>query len=61
MKEITLVMWNILWPLSCSIDSYLSTKTRLLSGQEQPSINTRAITALIQLIIWIYISKLIYN
>ena len=57
MDNISFVLWVCLWPVSCAIESYLSAKRRFLTGEEMISKDSRIITALIQLIIWIAVAK----
>ena len=56
MENISFVIWVMFFPLVCSIDSYLSTKRRVIAKEEMPSKSVLGKTALIQIIIWIAIA-----
>ena len=59
MENLSFILWMCLWPLTCSIDSYFSAKTRQISGEKNPNSFEKFGVALIQLTIWIMVAKLL--
>lgn len=59
MQNIAFILWLCLWPITCTIDSYWSAKKILMTGEDMPSKSMQGFTALIQLIIWIAVAKLL--
>lgn len=59
MKEIALVLWLVLWPLSCAIGHFYSAKTNAIKGERQLSQSESGFVALIEFIIWIVVAIII--
>ena len=59
--KILFTIWMILYPLSGSLESYLSMKARYLFGYEKHDEDTMGISAIINLIIWISVGALLWN
>ena len=58
MKNLVFILWLILFPLSTSIGTFLS---RISGNQKEYSENTEAISSLIILIIWVFVSTLLFE
>ena len=61
MKYLVFILWMILYPISISIENYLGTKRRKIEGKEPYSNEANAFGALVNLIIWAYIGKVLFN
>jgi hypothetical protein len=55
MENLVFVLWVLLWPVSTATCLFI----KYLSGREY-SDNTHAITAVINIIIWVWIGNLLY-
>lgn len=57
MENLDFVLWVCLWPLACTLDRYLHTKIRTMTGEQEPSEEARAFMALFSIIIWIAVAQ----
>jgi len=56
MENIYLILWICLWPIAYTIDSYINSKRRMMTGERMPSEEARALSSLISIIIWIVVA-----
>lgn len=57
MEKLAYVLWLCLWPLTCSINTYLSEKLRLMTGGKELNKYEKVLIGSVQLIIWVKIAK----
>jgi len=60
MEHLSFVLWVLLYPLCHSIDGLISAKRREITGEPEPSDNTKLLSSVIGLTIWVMVAKSIY-
>lgn len=60
MKHLSFILWLIFYPLATKFGSYIATKEKILRDGKAWSDNNYHWASLIDLIIWIWVAKLIY-
>jgi hypothetical protein len=57
MENIDFVLWNVLWPIAISVCSYLDKK----QIHREPTEEQKQVTAVIQVVIWIWVACLLWH
>jgi len=60
MEHLDFILWMILYPLSVTLDSYISSKQRKIEGLEPYDKTVKVLSALTSVGIWIYVACLVY-
>lgn len=61
MENIAFVSWMLLYPIVCSLTSYLGTKEREIQGKDYHSETTTVISAWVHIFIWVYTGNILLN
>lgn len=56
MKDLTIILWLILWPLMCSLEEYISTMIRIKTGEYTPNKKPSDRVNFLQFLVWVIVT-----
>lgn len=61
MEYLAFVLWTVLYPVASSLTSYIGAKERKISSREPASDTALGIAAIINVLIWAGVAKILYD